>query len=77
MFSDVYRDCDGELEGIMLRNRREGRVARCDVDGDTQGGQKKNEQRCRAKRKRFSTILLNPLIYTTKKSNTKTSQKKY
>ena len=38
---EVGRDCYGGLEGTMWRNREEGRGARCDMDGNTQGGQKK------------------------------------
>ena len=38
---EIGRDCHGGLEGTMWRNRGEGRGERCDMDGDTQGGQKK------------------------------------
>ena len=38
---EVGRDCHGDLEGTMGRNRGEGRGARCDINGYTQGGAKK------------------------------------
>jgi len=41
------------------------------MDDYAQAGQKKNEQRRRAKRKRASANLLNPLICRAKKASTK------